>query len=98
VSAYGRMGVSAFAGWNEFRRGLVILSMSRKAIFRCRRPVRRRAGTRGLLPVLFLAGSMLLGGCAESSNTGKKEQPVLFGNAGGGTGGGGAMSGMSFSW
>jgi hypothetical protein len=51
----------------------------------------------GLVWVLVLGLSLLLDACAEG-NTGKKDAPVIYGNAGGGSGGGGATSGMSFSW
>ena len=57
-----------------------------KVIFRC-----------GFVRVLVLGVSLLLGACAEG-NTGKKDAPVIYGNAGGGSGGGAATSGMSFSW
>jgi hypothetical protein len=69
--------------------------MSGKVIFRCQS--RRVAGAFALLQVLVLGASLLLGACAEE-NTGKKDAPVIYGNAGGGSGGGAATSGMSFSW
>jgi hypothetical protein len=87
VSANRRVGVSVFADGDEFCLGLwAILVMSGKVTFRC-----------GFVRVLILGASLLLGACAEG-NTGKKDVPVIFGNAGGGSSGGGATSGMSFSW
>jgi hypothetical protein len=60
--------------------------MSRKVIFRFE-----------FLRVLVLGASLLLGACADGS-AGKKDAPVIFGDAGGGSGGSGATSGVSFSW
>jgi len=48
-------------------------------------------------PVLVLTVSLLLGACA-ATDTGKKDDPVFFGGAGGANGSGGATGGMSFSW
>ena len=50
-----------------------------------------------LAPVLVLAGSLLLGACTDT-DTGRKDDPVFFGNAGGSIDGGGATSGMSLKW
>jgi hypothetical protein len=47
--------------------------------------------------VFVVAASLLLGACA-ATETGKKDDPVLFGGANGANGGAGATSGMSFSW
>ncbi len=44
-----------------------------------------------------LAVSLLFGACADADN-GKKNDPVIFGGAGGGNGGAGATSGVSVSW
>jgi hypothetical protein len=71
--------------------------MKGKAIFRCAMRVRKAVDAFAFVPVLVLIISLLLGACTEG-NTGKKDVPVIFGNAGGGSGGGGATSGMSFSW
>jgi hypothetical protein len=79
--------VPPFVEGNEFSFDpLFILGMSGKVTFRC-----------GVVRVLILGASLLLGACAEG-NTGRKDAPVFYGNAGGGSGGGGATSGMSFSW
>jgi hypothetical protein len=56
-------------------------------------PTRRDADTFTLVAILILAASLLLNGCAAAGN-----DPVLFGNAGGGNGGAGATSGVSVSW
>jgi hypothetical protein len=48
-----------------------------------------------LLPLL--AASLLLSACADADN-GRKNDPVIFGGAGGGNGGAGATSGVSVSW
>jgi hypothetical protein len=82
-----RNGVWAYADGDELRLDLLeILVMSEKANFRC-----------GLVRVLVLGVFLLLDACAEGNN-GKKDAPVIYGNAGGGSGGGAATSGMSFSW
>jgi hypothetical protein len=81
------MGVSAYADGDELRLDLLeILVMSGKVIFHC-----------GFVRALVLGVSLLLCACAEG-NTGKKDAPVIYGNAGGDSGGGAATSGMSFSW
>jgi hypothetical protein len=71
--------------------------MSEKVILHCEMLVRRVAGSFGLIRIMILGISLLLGACAEGT-TGKKDAPVIYGTAGGGSGGGGATSGMSFSW
>jgi hypothetical protein len=61
-------------------------------------PPRRRFADLFLLPAVFLlAASLLLSACADVDN-GKKNDPVIFGGAGGGNGGAGATSGVSVSW
>jgi hypothetical protein len=99
VSADRRMGVSAFAEGEESRLDvfLSISGMSEKVTFCCGRLVRRVAGLFGLVRVLLLGSSLLLGACTEG-NTGGKDKPVIYGNAAGDGGGGGATGGMSFSW
>jgi len=47
--------------------------------------------------VLVLATSLLLGACA-ATDSGTREDPVIFGTASGANGGAGATSGMSLSW
>jgi hypothetical protein len=71
--------------------------MSGEVILYCERLVRRVAGAFGLVRVLLLGASLLLGACTEG-NTVRKDRPVIYGSAGGDGGGGGATSGMSFSW
>ncbi len=71
--------------------------MSEKVILHCERLVRRVAGSFWLFRIMILGAFLLLGACAEGT-TGKKDGPVIFGNAGGDGGGGAATSGMSFSW
>ncbi len=90
------MGVSAF------RRMVVCktLSILRRVLDRYRRAVgseRRPAAALPVGPVLLLGAFFWLAGCS-STDSGKKEDPVFFGQAGGGTGGGGAVSGMSLHW
>jgi hypothetical protein len=60
-------------------------------------PTRRDPATFPLVAVLVLAPTLLLSACAAADN-GAKDDPVLFGNAGGGNGGAGATSGVSVSW
>lgn len=48
-------------------------------------------------PLLVLAASLLLAACA-TTDTGKKDDPVFFGNASGADGSAGAMGGVSFGW
>jgi hypothetical protein len=60
-------------------------------------PIRRFPDIFPLPAVLLLAGSLLLSACADADN-GKKNDPVIFGGAGGGNGGAGATSGVSVSW
>jgi hypothetical protein len=60
-------------------------------------PRRRFADTFPLPAVLVLTASLLLSACADADN-GKKNDPVIFGGAGGGNGGAGATSGVSVSW
>jgi hypothetical protein len=57
----------------------------------------RLIGVSALAKVFVLAGSLLLGACADG-DAGKNSGPVIFGTAGGGNGGGGATSEMRFSW
>jgi hypothetical protein len=74
------------------------LAMLEKVILRCLRLMRRRvAGAFGLVRILLLGTSLLLGACTEG-DTGRKDRPVIYGSAGGDGGGGGATSAMSFSW
>ena len=47
--------------------------------------------------ILVLAASLLLGACV-GTDSGKKDDPVFFGTAGGANGGGGGTSGVSFHW
>ncbi len=47
--------------------------------------------------VLVLAGALLLGACA-ATDTGKQDDPVVFGTASGANGGAGVTSGMSLHW
>ena len=47
--------------------------------------------------VLALATSLLLGACA-TTDSGTREDPVIFGTASGSNGEAGAASGMSLSW
>ena len=60
-------------------------------------PIRRFPDLFLLPAVLLLAASLLLSACADAGN-GKKNDPVIFGDAGGGNGGAGARSGVSLSW
>jgi hypothetical protein len=47
--------------------------------------------------VLILATSLLLGACVDT-DSGKKDDPVFFGAAGGANGSAGGTSGVSFKW
>ena len=47
--------------------------------------------------VILAIASLLLGACA-STNSGKRDDPVYFGGAGGGNAGAGATTGMSLSF
>ena len=47
--------------------------------------------------VLVLAMSLLLG-AFSATDTGKREDPAIFGTASGANGGAGATGGMSFHW
>lgn len=60
-------------------------------------PIRRFPDNFVLPAVLLLAASLSLSACADAGN-GKKNDPVIFGDAGGGNGGAGATSGLSLSW
>jgi hypothetical protein len=73
------------------------LAMLGKVILRCERLVRPVVGAFGLMRILLLGTSLLLGACTEG-DTGRKDRPVIYGSAGGDGGGGGATSAMSFKW
>jgi hypothetical protein len=60
-------------------------------------PIRRFPDKFVFPAVLLLAASLSLSACADAGN-GKKNDPVIFGDAGGGNGGAGATSGLSLSW
>ena len=60
-------------------------------------PIRRFPDIFPLPAVLLLAASLLLSACADAGS-GKKNDPVIFGDAGGGNGGAGATSGVRLSW
>jgi hypothetical protein len=58
----------------------------------------RRSATAFPVGLVLVLGAFFLLAACSSTDSGKRDDPVFFGHAGGGTGGGDAVSGMSLHW